>query len=175
MESGKDFFTVIAERHSMRAFASRPVEEEKLQRILETANRAPSAGNRQAYAIYVVREQNRKQAVAVAAYDQQFVAEAPVVLIFCADPARSAVRYQERGERLYSLQDATVACTFAMLSATALGLASVWVGAFQESAVRQAANIPQDLIPVAILPIGYAAQEPTPTPRRPLDDLVHEV
>ncbi len=175
MEGNKDFFTVIAERRSVRAFADRPVEEEKLRRVLETANRAPSAGNQQAYAVYVVRERSHKQALATAAYDQQFIAEAPVVLIFCSDPARSAVRYRERGEHLYSLQDATVACTFAMLTATALGLASVWVGAFRDAAVRQAANIPDDLIPVAILPIGYAAEEPTPTPRRSLDDLVHEV
>ncbi len=172
---GKPFFTVIAERRSIRAFADRPVEEDKIQRILETANRAPSAGNQQAYAIYVARDPACRRALAEAAYGQQFVAEAPVVLIFCADPARSAVRYRERGEHLYSLQDATVACTFAMLSTTALGLASVWVGAFNESDVRRAADIPEALIPVAILPIGYAAEDASPTPRRSLDDLVHEV
>lgn len=171
----KDFFEVIAERRSVRAFAVRPVEEEKVQRILETANRAPSAGNQQAYEIYLARSRACKQALAEAAYGQQFLAEAPIVLIFCANPARSAARYRERGERLYALQDATIACTFAMLSATALGLASVWIGAFHEPAVRRAAGIPEALTPVALLPIGYAAEEPMPLPRRSLKDLVHEV
>lgn len=172
---GKDFFDVIAERCSVRAFAARPVEEEKIQRILETANRAPSAGNQQAYEIYVVRSKACKQALAEAAYGQQFLVEAPIVLVFCADPARSAARYRERGERLYAWQDATIACTFAMLSATALGLASVWIGAFHEPAIRRVVGIPESLAPVALLPVGYAAETPVSPPRRPLSELVHEV
>ncbi len=169
-----DFFKIVEERHSMRAFASKAVEEEKLNRILEIVNRAPSAGNLQGYEIFVVRQAEQKQALVEAAYDQQFIAEAPVVLIFCANPSRSAVRYRERGESLYSVQDATIACTYAMLAATALGLSSVWVGAFDEQAVRQAVDIPADLVPVAMLPIGYAGKSPRRTSRRPLQDIVHE-
>lgn len=169
-----DFFKIVEERHSMRAFANRAVEEEKLHRILEIVNRAPSAGNLQGYEIFVVRQAEQKQALVEAAYDQQFIAEAPVVLIFCANPSRSAVRYRERGESLYSVQDATIACTYAMLAATALGLSSVWVGAFDEQAVRQAVDIPADLVPVAMLPIGYAGKSPRRTSRRPLQDIVHK-
>lgn len=169
-----DFFKIVEERHSMRAFANKAVEEEKLRRILEIANRAPSAGNLQGYEIFVVRKVEQKRALVEVAYGQGFIAEAPLVLIFCANPARSAVRYRERGERLYSVQDATIACTYAMLAASALGLSSVWVGAFDEEGVRQAAGIPPDLLPVAMLPIGYAGESPRRTPRRPLEDIVHE-
>ena len=170
-----DFFEVVNERHSMRAFADRPVETEKVQKILETANRAPSAGDLQGYEIYLVTRPEHRSALVRAAFVQDFIAEAPVVLIFCANPARSAVRYKQRGIQLYSVQDATIACTFAMLAATALGLSTVWVGAFDGEAVREAVGIPQDLTPVAMLPIGYAGKKPRITPRRELSDLVHEV
>jgi nitroreductase len=170
-----DFFEIIAARHSTRAFTEQPVEEEKTQKILEAANRAPSAGDLQGYEIYRVSKAEHKSALVQAAWAQEFIAEAPLVLVFCANPARSAVWYKERGERLYSLQDATIACTFAMLAASALGLSSVWVGAFEEVAVRVAIGIPQELTPVAILPIGYAGKKPRITPRRELEELVHEV
>ncbi|MBN2387312.1 MAG: nitroreductase family protein [Anaerolineales bacterium] len=169
-----DFFEIVHARHSVRAFVETPVEDEKVRRILEVANRAPSAGNLQGYEIYVVRQEQHKRALVRAAYDQEFLAEASLVLIFCANPSRSAVRYAERGEQLYSVQDATIACTYAMLAAAALGLASVWVGAFQEDGVRQAIGISQELVPVAMLPLGYAGKEPRQTPRRGLRDIIHE-
>ncbi len=169
-----DFFEVVQARHSIRSYSNQPVEEEKLQKILATANQAPSAGNLQGYEIFVIRKPEQRQALVKAALNQEFLAEAPVVLIFCANPARSETRYKERGIKLYSVQDATIACTFAMLAATALGLSTVWVGAFHEEPVSAAAGIPANLVPVAMLPIGYAAGEPRIRPRRELKDIIHE-
>jgi len=169
------FRDLIAARRSTRAFAPRPVEEEKLQSVLEAANRAPSAGNLQAYEIYVVRSSKLRSELARAALEQFFLAQAPVVLIFCASPKRSAPRYGRRGEQLYALQDATIACTFAMLAVFDAGLATVWIGAFDDAAVSRAAGLPPGLIPVAMLPVGYAAEKPGPTPRRDLKDLAHEI
>lgn len=170
-----DFFEVVNARHSIRAFAATPLEGEKLHKILETANRAPSAGNLQAYEIYVVTHEIHRAALARAASDQEFLTQAPAVLVFCTHPARSKQRYSERGERLYCIQDATIACTFAMLAAAALGLSSVWVGAFDDEAVRHTLGAPQGVQPVAMLPIGYAAEQPQLTARRALNDLVHRV
>jgi nitroreductase len=170
-----DFFKMVEDRRSMRKYAETPVEEEKLQKILETANKAPSAGNLQAYEIFVVRNLEHRQALVIASWDQGFLAEAPVVLVFCAHPARAAEKYNERGIGLYCIQDATIACTFAMLAAKAQGLDTVWVGAFDEAAVSKIAHIPPNLRPVAMLPIGYAGRVPSIRPRRTLGDLVHEV
>jgi nitroreductase len=170
-----DFFSLTEHRHSTRSYLDRPVEPEKLQRLLQAVNRAPSAGNLQAYEIVLVRDPARKWKLASAAGGQEFLAQAPVVLVFCAHPARSSPRYAQRGERLYSVQDATIACTYAMLAATELGLASVWIGAFQDEAVSAALNLSEAWRPVAMLPVGYAAQPGRPTPRRELADLVHEV
>ena len=169
-----EFFDVVRKRHSVRAFDSRSVEAAKMQQILEAINRAPSAGNLQAFEIYMVCAADRKTALVRAAGDQEFLAEAPVDLVFCAHAALSAARYAGRGERLYSVQDATIACTFAMLAATALGLSTVWVGAFDEDEVRRLIGAPQAHRPIAILPIGYAAGEPRPRPRRNLADIVHQ-
>ncbi len=170
-----DFFEVVQTRHSIRAFAARPVEAEKLQAILEAANRAPSAGNLQAFEIYVVTNRAVLKALVRASLGQEFVAQAPVVHIFCAHPELSSRKYGKRGSSLYSIQDATIACAHAHLAAAALDLASVWVGAFNEDAVRKAIGIGQDLLPIAILPIGYPGEFPETTSRRSLSGLAHYI
>jgi nitroreductase len=170
-----DFFDVIARRNSVREYSSQPVEEEKVVAILDAANRAPSAGNLQAYEIYLVRNKTTRRSLADAALGQLFLAGAPVALIFCANPGRAILRYGERGRLLYALQDATIACTYAMLAAAALGLSTVWIGAFSDEKVRQAIQAPEGQVPVAILPVGYNAESPPPSTRRRLSDLVHLV
>jgi nitroreductase len=169
-----DYFDVIANRRSVRAYQPKPVEPEALARILEAANRAPSAGNLQAYEIVVVREAAARARLARAALGQDFVAEAPLALVFCADAWRSAAKYGDRGRSLYGIQDATIAATHALLAATALGLGSVWVGAFDDRAVAEVIGAPDHARPVAILSIGYPGESPRPTGRRDLKDLVRE-
>lgn len=169
------FFDVLKMRQSVRAYQDRALEEEKLHMILEAAACAPSAGNLQSYEIYIARQAANRKALAQASLGQEFVASAPVLLVFCANPGRARHKYGQRGTGLYALQDATIACTYAMLAATEVGLASVWIGAFRDEEVRRAIRVPAELLPVAILSIGYPAERPMPTPRRPLGDLVHEL
>ena len=170
-----EFYDVVRERCSIRAFQPREVAPAVLTRVLKAAVVAPSAGNLQAVEIFVLTERKHRQAVAEAALVQYFLAQAPVVLVFCANPPRSAQRYGERGEQLYSIEDAAIAGTYAMLAATAEGLACVWVGAFREQAVRDALSLPPELVPVALLPLGYAAESPQRTPRRKFSDMVHRL
>jgi len=170
-----DIFDVFSERHSVRAFTDHAVTYDVLGKIYEAINRAPSAGNLQAFDIYQVTQIKHKQALMRASYDQEFLVQAPVVLVFCAVPARSAVRYTERGETLYCIQDATIACTFAMLAATALGLGSVWVGAFDEDSVAKIICAEPSHRPIAMLPIGYRNEEPRIRPRRAFEEIVHKV
>jgi nitroreductase len=170
-----DFFEVIEERHSVRAYIDQPVPSDRLQRILEAINRAPSAGNRQAFEVYLVRQARLRNKLVQAGNDQEFLAQAPVVLVFCTHAELDTDRYGQRGAELYCIQDATIACSFAMLAASALGLSTVWVGAFDEEAVRQIIRAPSNQRPVAMLPIGYAAETPRLRSRRALGNLVHEV
>jgi len=170
-----EFFDALKARHSVRAYADTPVEAEKLVQILDMVNLAPSAGNLQAFEVYIVTRADQRSESVAAASGQDFLKQAPVVLVFCAHAARSEKKYGKRGIELYCLQDATIACTYAMLAATALGLSTVWVGAFNESEVGCIIDAPQAHRPVAMLPIGYAAEEPRIRGRRSLSDLVHRV
>jgi len=170
-----DFFEVVERRHSIRAYLHKDLDQSYVDKILEAANKAPSAGNLQAYEIFLVKDPVKKRRLAEAALYQMFIADAPIVLVFCANPRRSSWRYGKRGEELYSIQDATIAAAFSMLACTALGLSSVWVGAFDERLVSAALGNPPNLRPIIILPIGYPGEEPEPTSRRSLKDLVHRL
>jgi nitroreductase len=170
-----ELFQAIQTRRSVRAFTSQPIPETALQQILAACNQAPSAGNLQAYEIYVVRQPAQKQALTDCANGQGFLLQAPVVLAFCTHAKRAEERYGKRGTGLYTTQDATIACTYAMLAATGLGLATVWVGAFDEKAAQEAISAPEGVIPIAMLPIGYPAENPPARPRRALNEIVHEV
>jgi nitroreductase len=170
-----EFFNVLEQRHSIRNYSSKPVEREKLDRILAAANRAPSAANLQAYEIFVVTQVKHRAALAKAACAQGFVLVAPVSLVFCANPARNEERFGERGRDLFSIQDATIACAYAQLAAVAQGLGAVWVGAFDPDAVREVLGAPKDLEPVSILTLGYTEGEPEIKERRALEDLVHAI
>jgi len=167
-----EFEALIQARRSVRGFTEQAVESEKLHKIIQAAALAPSAGNQQAYEIYQVTLPKARAALARAA-DQPFVAQAPLCLVFFANPGRSARKYGARGHTLYSLQDATIAATYAMLAVADLGLATVWVGAFNDDAVASAIGAPGDWRPVAILPIGYGAEVPGPVERRPISEMVH--
>lgn len=166
-----DFFEVVQARQSIRAFSRASVEGETLQQILALARLAPSAGDLQSYCIVVIEDEKTKAAIA-AASGQSFVAEAPVVLVFCADAKRSESRYGQRGAQLFCIQDATIAASYVQLAATAQGLASCWVGAFDERAAAAALRAPPELRMVTILPIGWAAERPERPQRRPLEELV---
>lgn len=170
-----EFFEVLRNRKSIRKFKPDEIPEDKLELIYEAINSAPSAGNLQAYEVFVVKDKAKLRQLAKSAFNQDFIAEAPVAFVFCANPLRSSWRYGMRGENLYCLQDATIACAYAQLSATALGLGSVWVGAFNEDEVRRILEIDKKLIPIAILPIGYPAEDPESPARRKIKDLIHKV
>jgi nitroreductase len=170
-----EFFQLINDRRSMRKFSTKPVEIDKINTIYEAINRAPSAGNLQSYEVYIVRSEEMRKQLVKAAHDQQFLAEAPLVIVFCTHPGRAVERYAQRGTSLYCIQDATIACTFAMLAAKALGLDSVWVGAFNEEQVSSILQIPEEQRPIAMLPIGYAGKEPLARPRRAISELIHDL
>lgn len=169
-----EFFGVLEARRSVRVYERKPIEADKLQKILEAVNSAPSAGNLQAYEVVLVRNRERIHRLARASHDQPFIEDAPVVLVFVANPLRNSHTYGRRGEHLYSMQDATIACTIAHLAAAALGLSSCWIGAFDDEAVAKIVGVEPPLQVTAILPIAYPAESPSARPRRPLSDLVHE-
>lgn len=169
-----DFFEVVEKRHSIRRFdRTKEIPEGDLDKILETAIKAPSAGNRQAWDFIIVKDQEIKKQLVKAALGQSFIAQAPVVVVVCANQERSAMVYGKRGSELYCLQDTAIATQTMLLAITALGYGACWVGAFNESEVREIMKIPEECRPVAIIPIGMPVKIPPATPRISLVELIH--
>lgn len=168
-----DIFECIKGRRSIRAFKPDPISEEDLRKILDAAIHAPSAGNLQSWEFVVVRDKERKLQLARAALNQMFIAEAPVVIIVCANLERSGRGYGERGRTLYCIQDTAAATQNILLASYALGYGTCWVGAFREDQARKILKLPYGIRPVAIIPVGRPAESPAPRPRMPLDRVVH--
>jgi len=168
-----DFFETVKKRKAVRHFLPQKIDREKIEEILKAVNLAPSAGNIQAYKIYVVEDEAKIKTIANACLGQSFIAEAPVVFIFCANPQESAAKYGKRGEELYNLQDATIATSYATLAITALGLSSCWVGAFNEKEIQTILNT--NLRPVAVIPVGQPAEEPSRRKRKNIEEIAEFV
>jgi nitroreductase len=163
----------ILKRKSIRSFAPKGLTDEDIEILIQSAIRAPNAGNMQPWAFVAVRNRDVKQALVEAAHGQSFIAAAPLVIVVCADPARTAPRYGERGTTLYCIQDTAAAVENIILTATHNGLGTCWIGAFDEGMAAAALGTPRGIRPVAMLPIGYPDQDPPSRPRRPVSEVLH--
>lgn len=171
-----DFKSICKSRKSIRKFTDKTVEEDKIIQILNVVNTAPSAGNLQAYEVIVVKSKDVKGKLSEAALHQTFINEASIVLVFVAKTMESSVRYGRRGVELYSIQDATIACTYAMLACEALGISSTWVGAFDGDKIIEILHCNNGEVPVALLPIGYTlVPKVSLTRRKDLSEISREI
>ncbi len=168
--------SVIKSRRSVRRFQKTPFPEELLVKILEAGQAAPSAGNVQPWRFFVVRNREKKLRLADAALGQSWLLNAPVIIAVCADLDRSQRSYGRRGSELYALQDTAAAIQNMLLAVTSLGLAACWIGAFREDLVAPLLGVDgKKMRPVALIPIGYAAEAATAPPKFKLDDVVEYV
>jgi len=171
----KDFFDLISSRHSIRSFKNISIPEDKINTIIKASTKGPSAGNLQSYQIFIVSKISDKEKLVESAHGQNYIYDAPIVMIFCADPIRCSEEYGTRGDQLFSIQDATIACVYSQIAAHDLGLSSVWIGSFDEEKVCEILNLKNCLKPVAILPIGFSNETPEITPRRQIDQIIHKI
>ncbi|TAN36270.1 MAG: nitroreductase family protein [Candidatus Methanoperedens sp.] len=162
----------IEGRRSIRKFKDSSIGKEVIKELLKAAQMAPSAGNLQARDFIVVSEKKIKEQLTKAALDQPFVEHAPIVIVVVANIERSSLKYGSRGE-LYAIQDATASVMNLLLAAYSRGLATCWVGAFDENAVCIILGLPHKIKPIAIIPIGYSDEKPNAPPRMELDRVVH--
>lgn len=168
-----DVFEAMKRRRSVAQFRRTAVPREAIYKMLDAARHAPSAGNLQSWEFVIVEQPAFKQQLAAACLNQAFVADAPIVIVVCSDTERSAVKYGARGKSLYSICDAAAATENLLLAATAAGLGTCWVGAFDEEKVRKALGLPSTVLPLAVVPVGYAVAEPPAPSRVPLSNVVH--
>ena len=162
-------YETIAARNSVRAFRPEDVPEDVLLRLLNAARLAPSASNRQEWRFVVVREPATRLKLAKAAHHQRFVAEAPVVLACCAETDGHTMAC---GQACYPI-DVAIAMDHLSLCATAEGLGTCWIGAFNEAQVKEILGIPAGIRVVELMPLGYPKDPSTPAKTRlPLEAIV---
>ncbi|MGB9854019.1 MAG: nitroreductase family protein [Candidatus Bathyarchaeales archaeon] len=168
-----DILEDIKRRRSIRSFKKIEVPNDVVEKLIDAARWAPSAGNIQPWEFIVVRNPETKAKLASAALRQTFVKEAPVVIVICADENRALQGYGFRGKTLYCIQDTAAAAQNIHLAAHSLGLGTCWVGSFRENEVAEILKIPEGIKPVAIIPVGYPAESPEPPNRRSISRIVH--
>src|SRR5918997_5719183 len=168
-----DFEMVVKKRRMCRAYSDRDVPQEKVDRILDLPCRYPSAGHTQPQEFIVVRDQRVKEALARAALGQMFVAQAPLVIVVVSDTRRSAQRYGERGVRFYSIIDGAFVAMLILLAVVDEGLGACFVAAFRDQEVQQVLELPPDVRPIGIIPVGYCSEGPRRLARRSKARIVH--
>jgi FMN reductase [NAD(P)H] len=167
-----NIFNVMLNRRSQRKFEDREIETWKIEIIFAAADTAPTAGGFQGFEIFHIIKEEIKRKLVTAANNQPYV-NAPMVLVFCANHNRIKMNFSKDILQKFSVQDATLAASYAQLASHALGLSSIWIGMFDEQSVKNIINT--DLQPSSILCIGYPKKMLMPKPKRKLTDLIHNV
>jgi len=163
-----DVSVAISQRSSVRAYKATDVEEDKLKKVLEAGRLSPSASNRQDWKFIVVRNKETKKKLAKAAFGQSFIGEAPVVIVACGTESKAMLAC---GQPMHTV-DVSIACAYMILQAYELGLGTCWIGAFEEDEAKKILNIPEHVRVVAMTPLGYPNQSPSPKSRKSLDQIV---
>jgi nitroreductase len=166
-----DILDAVKGRRSIRRFKDTPLPAPILSTLEDSLLDAPSAGNLQSRRFYFVFRDETRRRIAKAAYHQDFIREAPLAVVCCAN-LETADSYGERGRSLYCLQDVAASVQNLMLVAYSLGLGTVWVGAFDEKEVGKILDLPDHIRPVAIVPVGYPGENPPPPEKLRKDRLI---
>jgi nitroreductase len=159
-----EILKAVKERRSIRNFQKKDIPRDIVDKLIDALLWAPSAGNLQSRKFYFLRDATIKGEIVSAALGQGFIAEAPLVIVACTDNIIFS-RYGDRGVNLYSIEDVAASIMGMMLVAHEDGLGTVWVGAFREDRVIEILDLPHNLRPVAIVPVGYPSRVPSPPPR----------
>ncbi|MFT3983810.1 MAG: nitroreductase family protein [Lachnospiraceae bacterium] len=170
----------IEDRRSIRKYLNKRVEEEKLVQILESARLAPSGSNTQPWTFLIVESEDTKEKLSIADHHQNWMLEAPVFIVCVADircriQANMQIRLEENSsepELKQIIRDTAIAMEHILLEAEHLGLAACWTAWFEQDAVRQILNIPEDKYVCGIITLGYGDETPKQRPRRALEDIV---
>ncbi len=152
-----DLIKLFKERYSVRKFTTQKVEDDKINAILEAGKCAPTAVNYQPQRIYVLKSEESLEKLKTVT---QYHFNAPLAFLICYDNTvswKSPFDNKDMG-----IVDASIVTTHMMLEITNLGLGSTWVGYFDPKLVSKTYNLPDNIVPVAILPTGYPDKEPSP-------------
>ncbi|MBR6011503.1 MAG: nitroreductase family protein [Methanomicrobium sp.] len=171
-----EFFDLLSTRMSVREYtdaADYPVTDEEIEYILRCAQKAPSAGNLESWDVVIVTDESVKEELSDAAFGQEHIRKAPVILAVCANYVRSMSQYGERGI-LYAVEDASIAATYMMLAAHALRLHTCWTGAFDDELVSETLGLLKHARPVVLLAVGHGVLPEQRAGRMDISEHIHE-
>lgn len=163
-----EFYEVLKKRRSIRKYKKLPIEQDKIDRILEAARIAPSAANFQPWHFIVIKDENIKHALKEA-YGREWFYTAPGIVCVCGEPGKAWVR---RDGKNYLDVDVSIAFEHLVLAAAAEGLGTCWIGAFDPAVVRRVLGLPDNIEPIAMTPIGFPDETPRPFSRKSTAEIV---
>jgi nitroreductase len=163
-----DFNVLINKRYSARAYRPDPVEDEKLDKVLNSARMAPTAANRQPFQVIVIHTKG-KEIDLLDIYPRKWFAEAPILLCVCGI---NDIAWTRNDNKKFTDVDAAIVMDHMILAATELGLGTCYVAAFNIENARKTLCIPDEIEPILFTPLGYANDSPKEKERKSLNDLV---
>lgn len=161
-----DVIKALIERRSVRAFKDTPIPTEQLHLMLKSMEAAPSAGNIQPWSFYVISNSDIKEKLCETSFNQTALIQAPLVIGICAKPEESAKTYQDLGRDFFCVQDTACVAQNLQLAAYSLGYGSVWIGIVKKNEIRDIIGAKDDEVPVALIALGVADEEPGAYERR---------
>jgi nitroreductase len=166
------FHDLVKARYSCRNYINKPVEEEKILKVLEAGRVAPSAVNKQPWTFFVIRDEANRLKV-LEAYNREWIKPAPIIIVACGN--HDAVWKRADGKDHLDI-DIAIAVDHMILQATELGLGTCWVCNFNAEMLKNVLNLPQNIEPIVIIPMGYPGDIAQPerhiNARKPLSDIV---
>lgn len=171
----------IEMRRSIRKYSNRPIEDEKINALLESARLAPSGNNTQPWHYIIVKSEEMRQKVVEASHNQKWMLTAPVFIVCVAD-VRCRIKEdidvylddnspQDEVKRI--IRDTSISVGYMLLEANSLGLGVCWVAEFTQEEIRPVLGIPSDKYVVGVITVGYPDENPKARPRKKLEDIVH--
>ena len=151
-----EFLELAEQRYSVRSYKAQPVEDEKLEEVLEAARLAPTACNLQPFQLIVIHTKGREDELR-RIYRPSWFTDAPIIICACAISSQSWSRQDGKN---YSHVDVTIAMDHLILAAANLGLGTCWIGAFDPTLARSILGLPDEVEPIAFTPLGYPNDQP---------------
>lgn len=172
----------IETRRSIRKYKNKPVEEEKIKELIESARLAPSGDNSQPWNFIIVKSQEMREKLAAVSHNQKWMAQAPLFIVCVAD-IRSRIKDGELfidessdiPEVKQMIRDTAIAAEHIVLQAEDMGLGTCWIAWFKQKEIKEVLGVPDDKYVLSIIIVGYADEEPNMRPRKNAEDIVrHE-
>jgi nitroreductase len=169
----KNFLDLAKSRFSLRSYLNKPVEDEKLNYVLEAARIAPSAANYQPWHFIVLKQHENREKIATT-YNRPWFVQAPVIIIICGDHKAGWKRADGKD---HTDIDIAIAVDHMTLAAEEMGLGTCWICNFNAQKAKEILDLPENIEPIVYLPLGYPGKEPDDRARhlvrKSLDEIIH--